>query len=187
MANRLVLPLSLGLAAALLLSGCNSTKRALGLEKTVPDEFAVLNRGPLVMPPDYNLHPPVPGADRPQEQPAAEQARTALLGRAKLDALRARGLSRGEVALLAHAGADVATPDVRQNIDREASTFAPEDKQFTHKLLDWKDEGLGQGVAVDPAAEEKRLAQNKAEGKKPNEGKVPTIGKGGSSGFLGIF
>ena len=189
MANRLALSISLGLCATLMLTGCNSTKRALGLEKTVPDEFAVLNRGPLVMPPDYQLRPPVPGADRPQEIPAAEQARTALLGRAKLDALRARGASRGEVALLAHAGADIATPDVRQNIDREASSFAPEDRQLTQRLLaDWKDETLGEGVAVDPVAESKRLDQAKAEGKKPNETPVPTIGKGASGGgFLGIF
>ena len=188
MANRFVLPISLGLCAALMLSGCGSTKRALGLEKTVPDEFAVLNRGPLVMPPDYQLRPPVPGADRPQEAPASEQARTALLGRAKLDALRSRGASRGEVALLAHAGADAATPDVRQNIDREASTFAPEEKQMTRRLLDWKDETAGQGMALDPVAESKRLDQAKAAGKKPNETPVPTIGKGSSDrGFLGIF
>ncbi len=188
MANRLVLPISLGLCAVVLLSGCNSTKRALGLEKTVPDEFAVLNRGPLVMPPDYQLRPPVPGADRPQEIPASEQARTALLGRAKLDALRSRGASRGEVALLAHAGADISTPDVRTNIDREASSFAPEERQMTHRLLNWKDESLGQGTAIDPVAESKRLDQAKADGKKPNETPVPTIGKGASGGkFLGIF
>ncbi len=176
-----------GLVGILLLSGCTGTKRALGLEKSIPDEFAVLNRGPLVMPPDYNLHPPVPGADRPQELPAVEQARIAVLGRAKLEALKAHGLSNGEVILLAHAGADVAAPDVRTVLDREASTFAGEDPKFTHKLLNWKDENASQGVALDPVAEKKRLAQNQAEGKKANEGNVPTIDKGGSGKFLGVF
>jgi hypothetical protein len=173
--------------AAASLSACRDTKRALGLEKSVPDEFAVVNRGPLVMPPDFKLRPPVPGANRPQEQTAADQARTALVGRAKLDALRQRGLSRGEVALLAKAGADVSPNDVRKTLDRESSTFAAEDKQFTHRLLDWKDEKAGEGVALDPAAERKRLAENQAQGKKPNEGNVPTIGKGGGGKFLGIF
>ena len=47
---------------------------------------------------------------------------------------------------------------------------------------------VGEGVAVDPVAESKRLDQAKAEGKKPNETPVPTIGKGASGGgFLGIF
>src|SRR5579871_6018174 len=90
--------------AALALSGCGGARRALGLQKTAPDEFAVVNHGPLVMPPDYDLRPPVPGADRPQELPASEQARSVLLGRAKLDALRKQGLSKGEVGLLAKAG-----------------------------------------------------------------------------------
>ena len=177
-----------GLSAAVLLSACQDTKRALGLEKSVPDEFAVVNRGPLVVPPDFKLRPPVPGANRPQEMTAADQARTALIGRAKLDAMRQRGLSKGEVAVLAHAGADITTPDVRKDVDRESSVFAGEDKQFTKRLLGWKDDSAGASVAIDPNAESKRLADAKATGKKPNEGKVPTIGKGGSGGgFLGIF
>ena len=72
-------------------------------------------------------------------------------------------------------------------MDRESSVFAPEEKQFTKRLLDWKDESAGAAVAIDPNAEAKRLADAKATGKKANEGKVPTIGKGGGSGFLGIF
>ena len=188
MALRNLTTLTIGLSAVLALSACQDTKRALGLEKSVPDEFAVVNRGPLVVPPDFKLRPPVPGADRPQELSAAEQARSSLVGRAKLDSMRSRGLSRGEVAILAKAGADVTAPDVRKTVDRESSVFAAEEKQFTHKLINWKDEKLGEGTAINPAAEAKRLADNKAMGKKPNDGNVPTIGKGGSSGkFLGIF
>ena len=181
------LSLLCGLSAALMLSACQDTKRALGLEKSVPDEFAVVNRGPLVMPPDYQLRPPVPGASRPQELTAAEQARSSLIGRAKLDAMRQRGLSNGEVALLAHAGADTTPPDVRSTVDKESSVFAKEDQQFTQRLLNWTDETANQGVALDPAAEQKRLAEAKALGKKPNEGEVPTIGKGGGGKFLGVF
>ena len=125
----------LALSAVAALSGCGGTKRALGLEKTVPDEFAVLNRGPLVMPPDYNLHPPVPGAARPQEETPDEEARNALMGSAKLQQLRNQGMSRGEVALLAKAGADQAAPDIRQTLDKEASMFANERSSFTDKLL----------------------------------------------------
>jgi hypothetical protein len=179
---------ALGLIAAAMLSGCHSTKRALGLEKTVPDEFAVLNRGPLVMPPDYTLRPPVPGAERPQELPAVEQARTAVFGRAKIEQLRARGMSMGEIALLAHAGTAETPPDVRTSLEHETSMFASEDKQFTHKLLDWKDENASQGVAIDPVKEKKRLAQNQAAGKKANEGNVPIIGGAPEHHkFLGIF
>ena len=47
-------------------------------------------------------------------------------------------------------------------MDRESSVFAPEEKQFTKRLLDWKDESAGAAVAIDPNAEAKRLADLKS-------------------------
>jgi len=176
-------------AAALTLSACGSAKRALGLQKTAPDEFAVVNHGPLAMPPDFELRPPVPGADRPQELPAAEQARSTLVGRARLDAMRAHGLSKGEVGLLAKAGTDQVTPGVRDALDKESSVFAGEQRSFTDRLLFWrgsKKPSPDAGVELNPEAEQQRLSENQALGKKPNEGATPVISKG-SSGFLGVF
>ena len=45
-----------------------------------PDEFAVQRQAPLVIPPDFELTPPVPGAPRPAEGTAAQQALDALFG-----------------------------------------------------------------------------------------------------------
>ena len=45
-----------------------------------PDEFAVQRQAPLVIPPDYALTPPQPGAPRPAEGTAAQQALDALFG-----------------------------------------------------------------------------------------------------------
>ena len=45
-----------------------------------PDEFAVQRQAPLVVPPDFALVPPVPGAPRPAEGTAAQQALDALFG-----------------------------------------------------------------------------------------------------------
>ena len=67
-------------SAALLLTGCSGAKEQLGLTRSAPDEFAVVKRAPLEMPPDYALRPPRPGATRPQEQATAEQAREAVFG-----------------------------------------------------------------------------------------------------------
>src|SRR5215475_3640085 len=44
------------------LSGCDSLRSAAGLTKKSPDEFAVTTKAPLVIPPDFNLRPPLPGA-----------------------------------------------------------------------------------------------------------------------------
>jgi hypothetical protein len=62
----------------LLLSGCSDMKRAIGLERTSPDEFAVESRAPLTMPPDFELRPPQPGAARPQEKSSGQQARQVI-------------------------------------------------------------------------------------------------------------
>lgn len=45
-----------------------------------PDEFAVQRQAPLVIPPDFHLVPPEPGAPRPVEGTASQQALEALFG-----------------------------------------------------------------------------------------------------------
>src|SRR5215469_6201004 len=65
-------------AGALLISACTDLKKAIGLEKTSPDEFAVESRAPLEMPPDFDLRPPQPGASRPQEKSSDKLARQVI-------------------------------------------------------------------------------------------------------------
>jgi hypothetical protein len=77
--RRLPLVAALGcLAASGLLAGCSSFKQVVGLDQSMPDEFAVETRAPLSLPSDYALRPPTPGAARPQEASAAEKARQAI-------------------------------------------------------------------------------------------------------------
>ena len=64
-------------ASALLLAGCGGS----GLfNRSRPDEFAVQRQAPLVVPPDFSLAPPTPGAPRPADASTAAQAATALFG-----------------------------------------------------------------------------------------------------------
>jgi hypothetical protein len=174
-----------GIAAlALAVSGCEDTRRALGIDKSVPDEFAVVSRAPLVMPPDFNLRPPAPGAERPQEGTAADQARNVLIGRERFASYRAKGFSAGEVRLLELAGTGNVVGDVRKTLDRETSAFSAEERSFTDRLVFWRGQG-NDGAPLDPAAEKKRLDENAALGKKPTDGATPAISKGGK--VLGVF
>jgi hypothetical protein len=50
------------------------------MSKRAPDEFAVVRRAPLIVPPDYDLRPPDPGAPRPNIGTTSDQARVALTG-----------------------------------------------------------------------------------------------------------
>ncbi|MGI8942925.1 MAG: DUF3035 domain-containing protein [Qipengyuania sp.] len=67
-----------------LLAGSATLLTACGgggfLNRDRPDEFAVQRQAPLVVPPDFNLVPPAPGAPRPAEGTASEQALEALFG-----------------------------------------------------------------------------------------------------------
>jgi hypothetical protein len=62
----------------LLLPGCTDLRRAIGMDRVGPDEFAVESRAPLTIPPEFDLRPPQPGAPRPQEVTAADRARRVI-------------------------------------------------------------------------------------------------------------
>lgn len=70
-------------SAILLASGCAMLAACGGsgiFDRERPDEFAVQRQAPLVVPPDFTLTPPAPGAPRPSEGTASEQALEALFG-----------------------------------------------------------------------------------------------------------
>ncbi|WP_299439905.1 DUF3035 domain-containing protein [uncultured Rhodospira sp.] len=171
---------AIGIAAGLLagLGGCDNPKRALGLDKQAPDEFAVVTRAPLSLPPEYNLTPPKPGAPRPQEGTTRDQARRVITGGpARADADRQAlpaGVTTGERALLQKAGTDSAIPNIRQVVDEETSALAAESRGFTDMLLFWR-EPADYGSQVDPAAESRRLRENRALGRPPTTGASPII------------
>ena len=69
-------------AILLATSGCTLASCGGGgiFNRDRPDEFAVQRQAPLVVPPDFSLTPPAPGAPRPADGTAAEQALEALFG-----------------------------------------------------------------------------------------------------------
>jgi hypothetical protein len=142
-------------AAALSTAGCAAAGKALGVQKVTPDEFRVVARAPLVVPPDYSLRPPAPGEPRPQELQPESQARTALLG------ANNASLSQGEQILVAKAGGDKADPLIRYVVDDEFGDVTHKDKSFADKVMFWKKgepraaqaPGANQPAPVDPAAE----------------------------------
>ncbi len=158
--NRVLTAMMLvGLAGA---AGCQSTSKALGLSKMAPDEFRVVSKAPLVLPPDYALRPPAPGEPRPEELQPESAARTALLGQRQAEVR-----SDGEKLLVAKAGADKADPLIRYVVDDEFGGVAHKDKSFADWVMFWRkgqpatQPGATLGgdtpAPVDAAAETKRI------------------------------
>lgn len=196
-----------GLAVAL--GGCgNQVRQALGMTKRSPDEFQVVAHAPLTLPPDYNLRPPEPGAPRPQEGTARDQAQTALFnngndfqtgfstgssglstGTSFSSDLAAAGgttQSTGEVALLQSAGATGLDSDIRNQIDAETAAQIERDETLIERLVFWRNPEP-YGTVVDPVAETERLRENQALGKPLTEGETPIIIQRRKGLLEGIF
>jgi Protein of unknown function (DUF3035) len=189
--------MSLVAAGALLaLSGCgDQVRQALGMTKQSPDEFMTVAHAPLTMPPDYNLRPPEPGAPRPQEGTASEQAQTALYANSGGTALSTgssfggsneAAQSAGEVALLQNAGAAGIDPGIRAQIDTETAAQVERDQTLISRLVFWRTPEP-YGTVVDPVAESKRLQENQALGKPVTEGETPIITRRRRGVLEGIF
>lgn len=174
---RTFLRAALALVAVAPLAACGgseSLSRAIGLTRDAPDEFVVTTRAPLSMPPSYNLRPPQPGVQRPQELTPTQAAEAALVPQAVLGSGQQASLSPGQAALLDAAGPP-APSNIRANVNQEAAKEA-HNQSLTDSIMFWKS-FPPPGTVIDPAAEAKRLRENAALGQDMRTGDTPIIQK----------
>ncbi|MES1973720.1 MAG: DUF3035 domain-containing protein [Pseudomonadota bacterium] len=128
---RKLVSIATGLGLAVLLSGCAHGGRG----HARPDEFAVARAAPLVIPPDFSLTPPQPGAARANDVSPNAQALDALFGgRAQRSA--------SESATVDAAGADNADPGIRSDVGDPGTNVV--DKGTTTRDIVAAPEGDGQ-------------------------------------------
>ncbi len=182
-----------GLAATTALAGCSDFRQAVGTEKSSPDEFAVVARAPLSLPPNFALRPPDPGAPRPQERTVKEGAKALVLNsgsNAPSSSVPSFGFStntpsaspsasvtstsQAEVSFRERLGTSQADPNIREVVNAETRDFVYEDEFLIDRLIFWKDDP-NPGVVLDADAERRRLQENAALGKSPTSGATPSI------------
>jgi hypothetical protein len=193
----LCLPLALAVLAPAV-AGCTSAKEVLGLTKRSPDEFQVVSRAPLSMPPDYSLRPPTPGAPRPQEGTTRDQAQGIVTGNYSTGTLAPDQIpsigegeqttteSAGESAFLQSASLTGIDPNIRKLVDEETSVDQEESASFLDDLIFWR-APQPYGTVVDPVAEQKRLQENQALGQPTDTGETPIIERKKQGLLEGIF
>lgn len=181
------------LVGALVLTGCDKARTAIGLDKQAPDEFAVVTRAPLSLPPDFGLRPPTPGAQRPQERTVQTEARNVLLRNSRgstaedIKAAAASGqVSLGEAAILARAGALNSDSSIRRKVNQESTAIAEADESLLDKVFFWQ-EVPKPGSIVDPEKESRRIREARALGDAVNKGEVPVIQRKKKGILEGIF
>lgn len=161
---------------ALTLSACAQTKEQFDFSNKAPDEFKVTTRAPLELPPDFTLRPPRPGAQRPQEDTAIDEAKQAVFGASQqAPAQTPSQVTQGEAILLQKTGASAIDPNIRDRIDAESATLAKESQSTVDKILGKAGRKIDvPAKVVDPVKEAERLKQNKASGLPVTEGETPT-------------
>lgn len=178
---------SLAGAVALGLGACADTRKAIGWDKVSPDEFRVVSRAPLTLPPDFGLRPPAPGQARPNEAQPQDAARAAVFGTqtAARPAPAAEG-SPGEQTLVARLGGG-GDPNIRDQIDRESAQLAEADRSFVDRLLFWQQRDPAQGQELDAQRESQRLREASATGRPATEGSVAIVRRRQRGWLEGLF
>ena len=160
----------------LALTACEATKENLGLTRRAPDEFAVMTRAPLQMPPPGEttaLPPPQPGMERPQEVSPVQSAQTAILGQPA--AASDGASSAAENSLLQKAGATEANPRIRSIVNKEAAEDTKDNRPVVKRILNIGKKSEDPATIVDAPAELQRLKTNRQSGQSVTQGETPTL------------
>jgi hypothetical protein len=127
------------LAAALgAISACSTLRDEAGLTKQSPDEFAVTTKAPLIIPPDFNLRPPSPGAAPLNQTDPTSSAEIALFNNSDPAVVAAQmtgNYSASEKMLLANAGVQNANPTIRAELQSDQRNMQGADRSFTDRIL----------------------------------------------------
>ena len=97
------------MAGVVLLSGCSSFDKALGKTKNSPDEFQVVVRPPLTLPPNFNLRPDEDTSAQPASNDAVSLTNQVLT----------QSASTQVTGLDTLFGFDEIEPDIRTTVDEE--------------------------------------------------------------------
>jgi hypothetical protein len=162
--------------AACSLMACQSIRDAAGISKQPPDEFAVVTKAPLIIPPDFNLHPPKPGAP-PLNQVAPTTAAQEALYSDDPNAIAGAisgNYSEAEKLLLANSGGAVADPSIRRTIASDNTKAEDTDPSLTDRLLFGGGTDNSADKPLDASAEQARLAAAK-DGEQPPGKAAATI------------
>jgi hypothetical protein len=148
----------LGLAV-LSMTACSGTvQERLGMSRRSPDEFQVVRRQPLVVPPEYRL--PAPGSESPAQQRGEGSRDTQALLFGGLP--QANTASRGEQVLL-DAVPGTIEPGIRDLILTENSELTQLDESRFLFILDFQRRNMvgerGVENPIDPVAEAARLEE----------------------------
>ena len=183
----------IAISLMILLTGCSSARDIVGLSKQSPDEFEVVTRAPLSLPPDYGLRVPVPNFSRTREKSLGESADKLIPARgsqspgknlSRVD--RSGAISPAEDAILGRAQAKISNQSIRAEINSDNKTISGTDKKLIEKIMFWQGTKKS-GAVLDPEKESARIKGLKSDGKPISNRAVPVIERADRGLLDGLF
>lgn len=123
----LILAAGAALAAS---AACTSSGNSGG---ATPNEFRVVTKAPLSVPPEYSLRPPPAGTTIPAEVEGARTGSPTAFG-----TVLGQDASAAERALVAAAGANAANPAIRTQVDYEETRAIRKSGSVADRILFWR-------------------------------------------------
>lgn len=137
------------------LAGCSEvTHKQLGLNKESPDEFQVISRPALIIPPNYDLRPPHEGSDY-DARSASDDAKAILgTGRSRDNNFDSKKLSPAEAHFLDQAGTSEKVSGIRHMLKQDHLVKQKSQEGFWEKLKSFSPTSPHQPEPIVDAAEE---------------------------------
>ena len=121
------------LCMTLTVSACGGgLSDAFAYKKNPPDEFAILKKQPLIIPPDYSLKPPNEAGSKIARTSTRVEAEQILTGR-EVDISEIA--SDGEKEVLDRIGSDPSQNNVRSKIRNDGNTVIVKEQAVTENLI----------------------------------------------------
>ena len=129
--------LALSLLFALAACGDGSLREKVGLERKPMDEFKVLSRPPLTVPPEFSLRPPADDSTAASTSNISNEARTLLIGDAPKPAepKASSAPATADGVFLQRAGAANVDDSVRKTIREESGETEDENEKSSLEKL----------------------------------------------------
>ncbi len=153
--KKTLLILSAGLAIPAM-TACSSG----GAGVRTPDEFRVVTKAPLVVPPEYNLRPPSAGQAQPAEVDPARTQTVSAFG-----STFGAGASASERALVAAADANAVSPVIRAQVDYEQAKVIRKSSSVSDGIIGWN-EADQEGPVSDSATADQAVTIERGSGER---------------------
>ena len=137
--------------------GCSILPGGGGSGNAGPDEFRVVTKAPLSVPPEYNLRPPRAGTTVPAEADPTRDSTVAAFG-----TQLGQDASASELALVTAAGANAVNPRIRSIVDYEEAGLVRKTTDDADQILSY----TGDGAVSDSATGDQPVSIGRGSGER---------------------